>query len=428
MTFKKGVSCIGSNSTASIVVSGIFLLATACGQDSNPKFSGSSKLYSPSGVTPNDQAADANRAVISVKDHDDNLNSENESDAPTPDTVTPLPPNTKAGLTTSIVKSQREVDLLWVVDTSNSMAEEQTLLAEGFQEFVAGLQNLNIRFQTALTSTDVCESLSDGSQKVTPECPTMSGRNPKTRLRGSFVGDKGRTVLKGTDPDVLSKFTSYAKSLGVEGSGFEHGLSAANQAVKKSLLGLNEPFIRKDAFLSVIVVSDEEDDGIGLGLFDKSSNINYVAEGLTNWRYDHRDYIRDMEAVKGPGNFSVNAITGTRDNNGALCSSPSGSPVEEGTQYIAAAKATGGNIESICSKKWDTLLKKIASNLKTQISQIKLIDSNVIKNTIEIYVDGDALNPKYWSYIAEQNSVSFSTFYNPPLGSKIEIKYLTATN
>ncbi|MEI8025337.1 MAG: hypothetical protein WCI18_03210 [Pseudomonadota bacterium] len=428
MTSKKGVSCISSASSATIALSGILGLAAACGQVSEPKFSGSSKLYYPPGITPNDQGADANRAVITDKAEEVKPNSEQDSDDPTPDTVNHLPPNSKAGLTVSTVKSQREVDLLWVVDTSNSMAEEQALLAEGFQEFVAGLQSLNIRFQTALTSTDVCESLSDGSQKITPECPADSGGSTKTRLRGSFVGDKGRTVLKGTDPDVLSKFTSYARSMGVEGSGFEHGLSAANLAVKKSLSGLNEPFIRKDAFLSIIVVSDEEDDGIGLGLFDKSSNINYVAEGLTNWRYDHLDFIRDMNAVKGPGNFSVNAITGTRDDKGVLCSSPYGSPAEEGTQYIAAAKATGGNIESICSKKWDTLLKKIAGNIKTQISQIKLIDSNVIKNTVEIYVDGDKLNPKYWTYIADQNSVSFPSFYNPPLGSKIEIKYFTATN
>ncbi len=426
MTFKAGVFCIRATHIATIAVTAGFIFTAACGGVSDPKFSGSSKLYQRSLETPKDQGADGNPTVIFGKEN--SSNSGPHSGDSKGDPRGDVPADSKAGLTVSIVKSQREVDLLWVVDTSNSMDEEQALIAEGFQEFVAGLQNLNIRFQTALTSTDVCESLNDGTQKITPECPVPNGGSVKTRLRGSFVGDKGRTVLKGTDPDVLSKFTSYARAMGVEGSGFEHGLSAANLAVKKSISGINEPFIRKDAFLSVIVVSDEEDDGIGLGLLDKASNVNYVAEGLTNWRYDHRDFIRDMDAVKGAGNFSVNAITGTRDEKGVLCSSPYGSPTEEGTQYIAAAKATGGNIESICSKNWNTLLKQIASNLKTQISQIKLIDSNVLKNTVEIYVDGEKLDLKYWTYLVAQNSVSFSSSYNPPLGSRIEIKYFTAKN
>ncbi len=45
--------------------------------------------------------------------------------------------------------------------------------------------------------------------------------------------------------------------------------------------------MRSDAFLAVIVVSDEEDDGIGLGKMDVYTGHNYVAEGLTSVNYTH---------------------------------------------------------------------------------------------------------------------------------------------
>jgi hypothetical protein len=402
----------------------------SCGKASGPTFAGSSKLYSPKPDELRSQSEDGKKEEQGEDGTDvPNMETDNPPTDENKVAVPPgLPPNARAASTVSVVKTQREVDVLWVVDTSGSMGQEQAALAAGFQEFVSGLQSLNIRFQTALTTTDVCESENNGAQKITPECPVASGGNTSTRLRGSFVGDVNRTVLKGEDADILEKFSLYAGSVGTQGSGFEHGLSAATHAVKKSVTGVNEPLVRRDAFLSIIVVSDEEDDGIGLGLFDRAANINYVAEGLTYWRYDHRDFTRDLDAIKGSGNYSVNAITGTRDAQGALCSSAFGTPIEEGTQYIAAAKATGGNVESICSSNWNALLTQIATNLKTQISQIRLMDEGVVEKTIEIFVDGQRLSRKFWTYRPTQNTVSFSSLYTPPLGSKIEIKYYAAPN
>ena len=314
--------------------------------------------------------------------------------------------------------AKKPVDILFIVDTSGSMSEEQTYLATNFDSFINKMKSTGVQFQTALTSTDIC----DPYGALTPECPVAYGGNFETRLQGRFVGTTGRTVLKDSDADLVTKFNSYAK-MGVNGSGFEHGLRAAHLAVEKSLSGANQALIRSNAFLSIIVVSDEEDDGLGLSQTDSATGKNFHREGLTNYKYTHNDFINYVNGVKGKGNFAVTAITGTRDQAGKICTSAHSRPPEEGTQYINAANATGGKVQSICEVNWSQSLGEIGQDLTAQISQISLQKVPYVPSIV-VKVNGAAVTT--WEYVSGSNGIKFGATSTPPPGAQISVTYLAA--
>ncbi len=314
--------------------------------------------------------------------------------------------------------SAGKVDILWIVDTSNSMSEEQQYLATNFNAMINALNDAGHDFQTAVTTTDICQDTMPAAL-ADRVCPADYGGSPATHLRGSFVGTAGRKVLKRGEVDLVSKFNAYV-SQGVDGSGFEHGLKAAQMAVAKSLSGENEHLVRDGAFLAVIVVSDEQDDGIGLSQVDAYNGHNFFAEGYTQFRFTEEDMITYLRGVKGNGKFSVSAITPTRLPNGELCAAPHTAPAEEGTQYILAAQKTGGIVQSICDTNWNNSLAKIGLDLDSQISQVVLPTAPVL-STIVVTVNGVATTT--WTYNAGNNAVKFDAGHVPAEGAAVKVTY-----
>jgi hypothetical protein len=237
-----------------------------------------------------------------------------------------------------------------------------------------------------------------------------------------LVGSTGQKVLTRETPDLVPRFLKYA-NVGISGSGFEHGLTAAKMAIQKSLAGTNENLIRSDAFLAVIVVSDEEDDGIGLGITEPGAKTNFIASGSTKYRYTSDDFIRDALATRGAGQFSVSAITGTRKADGTMCTSAHSKPTEEGTQYISAARKTGGIVQSICDENWSASLASIGQDISAQATQI-VLSKVPYAPSIKVLVNG--VETIKWTYNAGNNAVKFDSGMVPTTGSNIQIQYYVA--
>jgi hypothetical protein len=319
----------------------------------------------------------------------------------------------------AIQKGPGKVDILWIVDSSGSMSEEQTYLGNNFNAFINNLVAAGHDFQTAVTSTDICADQIP-SNLALRACPVNYGGSSATRHRGSFVGDDGRKVLKHTDSDIVAKFTSYTK-VGTNGSGFEHGLKAAEMALEKVTSGTNAPLLRADAFLAVIVVSDEEDDGIGLSLTDPANGRNFTAEGLTTFKYTEDNMIDYLKVVKGEGKFSISSIAPTRNANGSICSAAHSKPVEEGTQYIKAAQKTGGMIQSICETNWSVSLGKLGYDLNAQLTQI-VLPSTPDVSTIKVKVNDTVMSA--WTFNVGNNAVKFNSNSVPVEGARIQVDYI----
>lgn len=319
------------------------------------------------------------------------------------------------------VEKTDKIDILWVVDSSGSMSSEQRLLRENFPTFIEGLKDSLPDFQTAVTSTDVCDRELP-RDKANVVCP-FDNNNSSSHLRGSFVGNKGSQILSSamSKETLAEKFSDYA-DVGTSGSGFEHGLWAAKLAIDKVKDKSNDALMRSDAFLAVIVVSDEEDDGIGLSMEDEQGR-NYKDLGQTSFYWDDSDMIRYLNQEKGKGKFAISTITGTRDADGALCRSSTARPREEGTQYINAAKKTGGLVQSICSEDWSDLLGKLSQDFAGQATQF-VLDNSAVAKSIRVFVDGKERRSG-WKYLKDARAIRFDPGKEPAPGAKIGITYLS---
>jgi Abnormal spindle-like microcephaly-assoc'd, ASPM-SPD-2-Hydin len=143
---------------------------------------------------------------------------------------------------TFIVGEVSAVDVLFIVDDSGSMADDQQILADNFGRFVetAFTEDADVDFHLGVTTTDV-----------------LGGAG------GALVGP----VLDRNTGSLEQAFRSMA-IVGTSGSGLECGLEAMRRALEIHSSGVNAGFLRPDAALSVIVVTDEEDSGLDAGMID----------------------------------------------------------------------------------------------------------------------------------------------------------------
>ena len=133
-----------------------------------------------------------------------------------------------------------EVDILLVVDNSCSMGDEQEKLGAGFGEFVRFFEVAEVDYHIAVRTTDMFNT-----------GPGNSGQLVET-------SDGVRIIDRDTE-DADDVFEDLV-NVGVEGSGAEMGLMAGLSALSPPLSdGANSGFLRENALLSVIFVSDEND-------------------------------------------------------------------------------------------------------------------------------------------------------------------------
>lgn len=275
------------------------------------------------------------------------------------------------------------VDILWVIDDSGSMANQRQTLQGNFDRFLQELLALEVNFQMGVTSTNAA----DGG-----------------KLRGTTQ------IIKNTTPDPRGVFlanTTFPSSR----TRWEQGLRMAQFAISSPNTdpgGPNAGFLRPNAALAIIVVSDEDDSSFGEPSY----------------------YARAFRSAKGKGNenlVSFSTIAGTTPSG---CYPPGeqqyyGGLAEPAFRYSAVSAKTGGVVGSICDASFETTLVKIAAALNTLRRVFPLsIAPNV--DSIAVTVNGapvprDVVNG--WQYRAETQSIVFLGNYVPPPGAEIRIEY-----
>ena len=177
------------------------------------------------------------------------------------------------------VSTNRNVDILFVIDNSTSMADKQNAVASNFTRFIdvlnaipGGLPNVHI----GVVSSDVgvgidangveqCTAIGDhGLLQNTPRssCMTMNNNARYIEDIGLPNGTRQRnyptTGLPAGTTDPLSAVFSCVARLGTSGCGFENHL----ESMKEALDGMNAEnagFLRNDAYLAVVILGDEDD-------------------------------------------------------------------------------------------------------------------------------------------------------------------------
>ncbi len=285
--------------------------------------------------------------------------------------------------------SDNKVDILWAVDDSGSMSEEQNLLAQNFGSFIAFADTLGVDYQIGVTTTEV----NDG---VSGHLWACNGFNKIIRSSDANRVQAFQCAANVTNPPSGNSRPNPGGS-----DEQEAGLQAARIALDVPVVdNENAGFLRPDARLAVITVSDEEDQS------DGPVNL-YI------------DFFRNIKGFRNPQLVSLSAIGGNVPGGCATA--------DEGRRYFDAAAALNGQFESICTQSWQTMLQSIGLDVFT-LRQAWGLSRPADPNTLTVRVNGVSIAQNSndgWSFDTASNTVTFHGTEVPPPGATIEIQYGT---
>ncbi len=263
----------------------------------------------------------------------------------------------------------REIDVLFVIDNSCSMADDQAALAANFNAFIRSAKLRDVDFQIGVTTTTL---------------------HP---IAGALVGP----VLTSKTPNLETAFRQQA-NVGITGSGIEPGLAAMAGAFSLADSGHqpNASLFRPAAGLVVVIVSDEDDQSRGSPLFYFNVLRNRGASGL-------------LTAM----------VTGQR----AGCNRQNPLSARPAPRYEDFSALSGGLSESICSD-WSSTLANIGDAAFGLRGSFRLERAAEPGDPIEVRIDGVLAAMDAWSYDPAIQSIVFQS--PPKEGSSIQVRYTPA--
>lgn len=158
----------------------------------------------------------------------------------------------------------QKTDILFVIDNSNSMSEEQAAIASELPSFIDELKRGNglvQDFRVGVITSSVYQRAELPGGEQTIDYPLQSGRlQPVPNADGS---PSEQRFLEDEDPELIPKFRRLVAQ-GTFGSGQEAPFEAVRLAItdlaKQPIAeGGNREFFRQGSRLLVVVVTDEDD-------------------------------------------------------------------------------------------------------------------------------------------------------------------------
>lgn len=260
-----------------------------------------------------------------------------------------------------------QTDVLFVIDNSGSMSEDQASLAANFGSFLAVVTALDVDFHLGVVTTDVGGDLG--------------------QLQGSV------RVITPSTPDPQATFDANA-NVGGSGSGIEQGFHSAYLALSPpNVDGANAGFLREAAGLRIVFVSDEaEQSGSILG-------------------WSREDYLIWFQNLKAnPEHVVLSSILDTA----AQCADPA-------DDYAWAAMTTGGVCAGLDEGAWVELLTSLGW-LSQSFADTFELSAVPVPGTVSVQLNGVDLFVG-WTYSPELTAVLFDDTHVPENGDLIEISY-----
>lgn len=269
------------------------------------------------------------------------------------------------------------VDVLFAVDNSESMAEEQASLTANFGGFMDLFLDSETDYHLGLIATDMDD-------------PEHGGR---------LVADGDGSLFIDTSfsrQEALDSFTERAQ-IGTAGARLEKGLEAMHAAIEVYADTENRGFYRPEAYLALVVISDED---------DYSSSITVTG---------FKDWLGDLKSDPDKITFS------------AVVSTDSSCPEEPGLDYVDVAENFSGVIASICDTDWDGVVSDLglaAAGLQREffLSEIPVADSITARVVSPEGTEQELSVGAGLEYITARNSVYFTDSI-PPALSEVFVTY-----
>lgn len=284
-------------------------------------------------------------------------------------------------------QERRPIDILFVIDDSGSMAPYQQGLATNLESFMQFANRNFVDYQIGIVTTDATNASRSG--RLVP--PVQSGVWPATNASPP-------RVLTPSTPEVLRAFKQNV-NVGTDGSGTEMGLQAAYQALNPQMLAThNQGFLRDDAMLSIIIVTDEAE--------QSPADVNF-----------YYGYFLNIKGARRANLLSVSAI----------CEMDPNSTADYGGRYLDLVQRTGGVASSIHTANWAADLERLGLASFGYKNRFVLTATPEIPS-LEVRLDGRLLpsedeESRNWWFDPVANLVEFNPHAIPEPGQKIDISY-----
>jgi len=253
----------------------------------------------------------------------------------------PTPNPTRVTNNTFQQSLNREIDILFMVDNSSSMAPLQAKLLDQFPVFMnvlkmtpagTGMGTALPDVHVAVISSDTgpgkfdlpayhCAFAGDRGQFQSMPRGTCTG-SPFTDPNQHYLSASMNQAVKNYNGDITDAFTCIA-ALGDQGCGFEGQLKSVRWALDPNNPPAgNEGFLRPEAFLAVILITNEDDCSVpdDSDLVDPQQTTMASPLGpLWSWRCNEFGHLCQDQAgnlvppARGPANMLQGCISNDTD-------------------------------------------------------------------------------------------------------------------
>lgn len=291
------------------------------------------------------------------------------------------------------------VDILFVVDNSFSMYEEQSRMADRFPGFIDSISNLN--YQIAITTTDI-SGPSNGSKPHNNNGALQDGKFIKFATGKDYLSSSSDEIslIKTNFIDTIKRpetekcKNSKNKEL-ICPSWDERGIAALNLAFKRN----HSEFFRKNSHLAVVILSDEDERSQGGTLYQPLESIDSSANllGQMAKSFGAEKVMSVHSVIIQPGDESCrsqqkNQVKHAPGNYGTRYNDLSNACERDGKDdkcksLLTTSQIIKGAVGNICSNDYGRELGNIAEKIKG-IDFIQL-PCEPVKDTLSIVYEED---------------------------------------
>jgi len=317
----------------------------------------------------------------------------------------------------------QQVDVLFVVDNSGSMGDDQENLARNFGSFVQGGDLLspdnNVDFHIGVITTELGGSenpfapdgemgpdrgkLHGETRMVTPDTPNFQATFEDNVLVGD---DESGAQESGLETARAALSPTWLNDVPYGNCGGADDCGEGEECVGGQCVGYNRGFLREMAALEIVFVSDEED--------QSPAQVDFYI-----------DYFKSIKGFRNEGLLRCWAIVGDAPNG---CQTNDGA-ADAGRRYIDVADNTGGRFHSICDREFSQAMEDIghtAFSLRVQffLSRVAELGTIVVEVEGRPVPEQDGNGLANWEYDPDSNSIIFlSEAAIPQPGDQITISY-----
>lgn len=236
-----------------------------------------------------------------------------------------------------------KADILFVIDNSGSMSDEQKEVARRISHFFTTIKKLDWR--VGIITTD-------------PYAINPDSGLPNLLADGALLAYPNGRYFLDSQMSINQARDQFAQTIyrPERGNGHERGIRNTYRAIQRSLYPQQDirnqrlhDFFRTKASLSVVLISDEDEttkDGAGQLLSDQKMSQGSELTGYIHQVWGANKRFQFNSVIVRPGdNFCIDQFE------------------RFGVAYAQLSQRTGGVIEDICANDYSGVLKKIAAGV-----------------------------------------------------------------